>query len=161
MIIRPYQESDAVALAEIFLRAIEQIGRRDYTPDQVKVWAARCPTPEGLAELMRDGRARFVAIDDAHGPVAFCDLKPDGHIHFLYCAPEAAGKGITTTLYGTLEEHARLQGMTRLTSEASEPARRFFLKQGFVVTERRDFELSGVAIHNYAVEKVLSDETSG
>ncbi|TQV80427.1 GNAT family N-acetyltransferase [Denitrobaculum tricleocarpae] len=161
MIIRPYQKRDAVALAEIFLRAVEQIGSRHYTPDQVAVWAARCPTPEGLEEIMRDGRARFVAIDDARGPVAFSDLKPDGHIHFLYCAPEAAGKGITTALFSALEEYARLQGMTRLTSEASEAARRFFLKQGFVVMERRDFELSGVAIHNYAVEKVLSNETSG
>jgi putative acetyltransferase len=44
---------------------------------------------------------------------------------------------------------------TRLYSEASEAARRFFLKKGLVVLHRRDFEVRGVAIHNHAVEKRL------
>jgi putative acetyltransferase len=39
--------------------------------------------------------------------------------------------------------------------EASEPARRFFLKRGYAVLERRDFEIGGVPIHNYAMERRL------
>jgi putative acetyltransferase len=54
-----------------------------------------------------------------------------------------------------LEAEAQQRGLTRLYSEASEAARRFFLKQGFTVTARRDFAVSGVAIHNYAVQKRL------
>jgi putative acetyltransferase len=45
--------------------------------------------------------------------------------------------------------------MKRLYSEASEAARRFFLKQGFAVVSKRLFEISGVPIHNYAMEKWL------
>jgi hypothetical protein len=41
----------------------------------------------------------------------------------------------------------------RLHSEASEAARRLFLRKDFVVTARRQFEISGIHIHNYAVEK--------
>ncbi|MFN3817341.1 hypothetical protein [Brevundimonas sp.] len=40
-------------------------------------------------------------------------------------------------------------------SEASEAARRVFLKRGYAVVERRDFEVAGVAIHNYAMERRL------
>jgi putative acetyltransferase len=39
--------------------------------------------------------------------------------------------------------------------EASEPARRFFLKHGFSELHRRNFEIGGVPIHNYAMEKRL------
>ena len=35
-------------------------------------------------------------------------------------------------------------------------ARRFFLRRGFVVVARRDFEVAGTPIHNYAVEKRLA-----
>jgi putative acetyltransferase len=45
--------------------------------------------------------------------------------------------------------------MKRLHAEASEAARRFFLKRGFAVVNRRAFEIAGVRIHNYAVEKWL------
>ena len=69
--------------------------------------------------------------------------------------PEAAGTGVAAALYDRLERTARERGMKRLHAEASEAARRFFLRKGFSVVNRRAFEISGVPIHNYAVEKWL------
>lgn len=158
MTVRAYEKEDAATLGEIFVKAVEQIGSHDYSPAQVKAWAARCPTPARLEELLNDGRIRLVAVNDANRVLAFCDLEPDGHIDFFYCAPEVSGTGVAAALYDALEQTARMRGMTRLYSEASEAARRFFLKRGFVVLVRRDFEISGVSIHNYAVEKTLTDE---
>lgn len=63
---------------------------------------------------------------------------------------------MTAALYQMLEAAARARGITRLHSEASEPARRFFLKQGFTVISRHDFEIGGVAIHNWRMEKRLA-----
>jgi putative acetyltransferase len=49
----------------------------------------------------------------------------------------------------------RERGIKRLHAEASEAARRFFLKRGFAVVRKPAFEIAGVPIHNYAVEKWL------
>jgi putative acetyltransferase len=68
------------------------------------------------------------------------------------------GTGVASALYDELEGIARERGLIRLHSEASEAARRLFLKKGFVVTARRQFDISGVPIHNYAMEKVLGNE---
>jgi putative acetyltransferase len=54
-----------------------------------------------------------------------------------------------------LERAAREHGIELLFTEASEPARRFFSRQGFDVIERREFEISGVPIHNFRMEKRL------
>lgn len=153
--VRAYRPSDADALASVFQRAVDEIGRRDYTPDQLRVWASQGPTAERLQALSEDGRVRLVAVDPQDAPLAFADLEPDGHIDLLYCAPEAAGMGVTPALYNRLEEEARRLGVTRLYSEASEAARRFFLKRGFVVIKRRNLNIAGVDIHNFAVEKPL------
>jgi putative acetyltransferase len=153
--IRPYAPGDGALLAAIFVRSIEGIGVRDYTPDQVAAWAGRRPAAERFDTWASDGRTALVALNAADQPVAFGDVEADGHIDLLYCAPEAAGTGVTAQLYVALETAARKQGVTRLYSEASEAARRFFLKQGFTVLHRRDFEVAGVPIHNYAVEKTL------
>jgi putative acetyltransferase len=52
-------------------------------------------------------------------------------------------------------EHARAAGISRLFVEASENARPVFERAGFIVMRRRDFDVGGVAIHNYAMERTL------
>ncbi len=160
MKIRVYDSKDAEPLANLYKRSVRQIGLQDYSAEQVEAWVSLAPTPERLQALSADGRTMLVAVDDSDHPLAFADLERDGHIHVLYCAPEAAGKGVASALYDKLEMIAREQRMPRLYAEASEVARRFFLRKRFVVKETRRFEIAGVPIHNYAVEKLLSDEVA-
>lgn len=158
MNIRLYRPGDACPIAALFVRSVEQLGPRDYSPQQVEAWASRAPSAERVHARATDGRTTLVAVDDTDRPIAFGDLESDGHIDFLYCAPEAAGTGVTSALYDELERIARERGITRLYSEASEAARRFFLKKSFLVRARRQLELDGVPIHNFAVEKTLTTE---
>ena len=153
--LRLYQPDDAAHLADIFVEAVRGIGPSDYTTEQVEAWAAGV-TAERFAALAGDGRFVWVAVDAADRPCAFIDLEDDGHIDFLYCRPAHAGTGTAAALYAVLEAHAGESGLARLYTEASEAARRFFLKRGFVETRRRDFPVRGVMIHNYAMEKRLS-----
>ena len=153
--IRRYETRDAGALADLYRRSVEQIGPKDYGEEQVEAWAAMGPSRAQIDARAADGRVTLVAVDDEDRPLAFGDLEHDGHIGYLYCAPEAAGTGVTAELYDRLERTARERGMKRLHAEASEAARRFFLKRGFAVVSRRAFEIAGVRIHNYAMEKWL------
>lgn len=153
--IRPARPGDAAAIADLHRRSVEGIGPRDYTPDQVAAWAGRSPGPETVAARMADGRTVLVAVGEDDAPVAYGDVEPDGHIGFLYCAPEAAGRGVASALYDRLEQAARAGGASRLHVEASEAARRLLLRKGFREVRRRRLDLDGVAIHNFAMEKDL------
>jgi len=153
--IRPYRDTDAGALAEVFERAVRGIGPRDYSPAQIDAWIGREPREARFRAKMADGRRCWVATDDAGRVIAFVDLESDGHIDFLFADPDVAGQGVAARLVDRLEATAREAGMTRLYVEASEAARRFFLKRGYTVQGRRDFEIGGVAIHNYAMERTL------
>lgn len=155
MHIRHYCEEDAPALAALFHAAVRGIGARHYSPEQARAWSPAPADPERFAARGRDGRTLLVAVDSKDRPIAYGDIEADGHIDHLYCAPEHAGTGVAAALYGALEAAARARGISRLHVEASEPARRFFLKQGFAELHRRDFAIGGVAIHNYAMEKRL------
>ena len=125
------------------------------TLQEIQAWAGAGPSALRFAERMEDGRWAFVA-DRADGELlGFIDLEADGHIDFLYVAPEAKGRGVADRLLDAVEQVARSAEVQRLYSEASEAARRFFVRRGFVVLRRRDFEVGGVPIHNYAVEKRL------
>ena len=153
MHIRGYRKQDAPQIAELFRRSVLAIGSRDYAPEQLAAWAGSDADPARFHARLGDGRLALVAEDGVL--LAFGDLEADGHIDFLYAAPEVAGTGVASALYDGLEAAARERGFPRLYSEASEAARRFFLKKGFTVLHRRDFAVRGVPIHNYAMEKFL------
>ena len=142
-------------MAAVYERAVRQIGARHYAPEQIEAWVGQGPRAERFRQKITDGRRGWVAVDDASRVMGFVDLEADGHIDFLYVDPDAAGQGAATLLLDELERVARSAGITRLYVEASEPARRVFERRGFMVTARRDFDISGVAIHNYAMERLL------
>jgi putative acetyltransferase len=153
--IRRYRAGDGAALRGIFLAAVLQIGRRFYSGPQVEAWAARAATAERYDEKAADGRVLLVALDVEGQPAAYGDVEPDGHIDHLFCRPDLAGKGLASSLYNALEEVARGRGIDRLYVEASEAAQPLFLRKGFAVVRRSDFEIGGVRIHNYRMEKRL------
>lgn len=154
--IRAYRAGDAADMAVVYERAVRAIGARDYSPEQVAAWIG---DPAALAARlearMADGRRCWVATDAMDRPKAFVDLEADGHIDFLYADPDVAGRGVTTTLLDRLEDAALRSGIARLYVEASEAARRVFDRRGYATVRRRDFEVRGVAIHNYAMERRL------
>ena len=153
--LRPFREDDAEGLAAVYERAVRVIGARDYSAEQVEAWVAQGPRAERLRQKITDGRRGWVAVDDADRVMGFADLEADGHIDFLYVDPDAAGQGVAARMLDELERVARSTGVERLYVEASEPARRVFERRGYRVTERRDFEIGGVGIHNYAMERRL------
>ena len=154
--IRAYRPGDAPRLADIFFRSVREAGLRDYSSAQVQAWAPTPPDAARVAARAEDGRILLVA-DGADGEaVAYADLEATGHIDHAYCHPDAVGTGVASRLVDRLEAEARGLGLSRLFVEASEAARRLFLRKGFNVVERRDFEIQGVAIHNYLMEKFLT-----
>nr|WP_239032548.1 GNAT family N-acetyltransferase [Leisingera sp. MMG026] len=153
--IRQFRAGDAAVLTDVFASAVHGIASRFYSPAQIRAWCPEAPSSEAFLRKLSDGRAVWVAADDADVPAAFIDLEADGHIDMLFCHPRAAGQGVAAMLYGKLEETALRQGIGLLYTEASEAARGFFERMGFVLEKRCEFERGGVKIHNYRMVKIL------
>ena len=158
--VRPFRDGDAHALAAITHAAISAIGSRYYSPDQVAVWAARHPGPDRFIDRAVSGHLIWVAATENDEPVAYALLDPEsdhgGHLDMLYCHPDHTRQGLADMLLDHAEKQALSLQLGRLYTEASELARGAFKRAGYCVTHRRDFEIDGVAIHNFAMEKVLT-----
>lgn len=156
MRIRPFQKDDAAALAAIFHASVRKAGVRDYTVEQVEAWSPAPPDPAGYIRRGLEDRTFLVAVSDDDEPIAYGDLKADGHIDYLYCRPDFVGTGVASALYDELEAAAIQRGLSRLSVNASEAARRLFLRKGFSVLRRNDLIRMGVQIHNFSMEKTLT-----
>lgn len=154
---RPYRNDDRDATIAIFLSAIRQVASRDYTPEQIAVWA-RVDDPDAW-QGARNSRPTWIAELDGK-PVGFTDLLADGLIDMMFVAPEAAGRGVAAKLLQTVEASARAAGIDRLWTEASLTAEGFFVHHGFTIVRRQIVEKRGQQLRNAVMEKHLRlDET--
>jgi putative acetyltransferase len=155
MRIRAFRNEDADALAALFHASVREVGIRDYTLEQVQAWSPAPPDPARYVQRGLEDRTFLVAVDDHDEPIAYGDLKADGHIDYLYCRPDFVGAGVASALYDQIEAAARARDISRISVNASEAARRLFLRKGFSVLRRNDLVRMGVPIHNYSMEKTL------
>ncbi|MEP0191078.1 MAG: GNAT family N-acetyltransferase [Erythrobacter sp.] len=153
--IRAFAPGDAETLAELTLAAIKQVGAVSYTPEQVTAWAARHPGPERFLARAEAGHTIWVACETGNQAVAYALMEPGGHLDMLYCHPDHTRKGLADRLLEQAETYALSEEIGMLYTQASELARPAFERAGYSVTERRDFEIEGIAIYNFAMEKPL------
>jgi len=157
--IRAYRPDDADAIAALTLAAIRTTALRAYSPEQVDAWAARYSIQRVLDSAAR-GDVILVVADASDRPAAYAVLESGGHLDMLFCHPDHTGTGLGLALLEAAEVAARAQGVTRLFTEATELARQVFARAGYVLLHRRDFAIpfgnGAVAIHNYAMEKMLA-----
>lgn len=157
--IRRFRADDAAVLAGLTAAAINRIGPRAYSAEQVAAWAARSPMPERFIDSAAKGDTIFVAVGADDKPIAYVLTEPDGHLDMLYTHPDHAGNGVAGVLLGVAEAEARKSAIASLFTEASELARPVFALAGFALLHRRDFSIAHtggeVQIHNYAMEKML------
>ena len=152
--IRRYREGDAPALCDIFFRSVREVGPAKYDDAQLRVWAPGVPDAGAWDRRMRENET-FVAAGEDGVPLGWIELETGGHVEMLYCAPEAAGRGVAAQLYAAAELLARERGLTHLTSDASRFAESFFLDQGWTVDEHETVTRFGVEIQRARMSKTL------
>ena len=158
MKVRNFNPADAAALTEIYHDSVHMVSGKDYTKLQIDAWSPAPASADTYLARVSDGHAVFVSVDGADYPLGFIELERNGHIDCFYCHSSVVRTGVGKALYRQLEEVAVERGLARLHTEASEAARRFFLRAGFTLIERQEFEHNGVKIHNYLMEKNLSQD---
>ena len=88
--------------------------------------------------------------------VGFASLADNTRIDMLYVHPAAAGQGAAAMLCDALEKLAAARGAKELTVEASDTARGFFEKRGFVARTRNTVTIAGEWLANTTMTKPLA-----
>ncbi len=138
MVIREYQPSDCEVLAELFYNTVHTVNVKDYTKEQLDVWAT------GIIDLEKWNQSfeehySLVAIDD-EVIVGFGDINKAGYLDRLFVHSDYQRKGIATAICNQLEQ--AVQGS--IVTHASITARPFFEKRGYRVIKEQQVERQGI-----------------
>jgi putative acetyltransferase len=156
---RPMLPADVPLLAEIFRASIEELAGEDYSEAQQEAWASAADDEENFgARLVRD---LTLVATHAGAAIGFASLADNTRIDMLYVHPAAAGQGAATMLCDALEKLAAARGSKELSVDASDSARGFFERRGFVAKTRNTVALGGEWLANTTMVKPLAGPVAG
>ena len=151
---RPLLPTDVPLLAEIFRASIEELTADDYSEAQQEAWAATAGDEEEFGARLSAALTLVATLGGA--AVGFASLADNRRIDMLYVHPAAVGQGAGAMLCDALEKLAAVRGSKELEVEASDSARGFFEKRGFVAKTRNTVSLAGEWLANTTMVKPLA-----
>ncbi len=147
MEIRRYEQSDCKEIAELFYNTVHTVNAKDYTKEQLDVWATG---KVDLEKWNQSFQEHFTVVAVDHNMiVGFGDIDKTGYLDRLFVHADHQRKGVAAMICDQLEQ--MVQG--NIITHASITAKPFFEKRGFVVVKQQKVEREGVFLTNFVMEK--------
>lgn len=148
MILRPYLEEDCKEIARMFYDTVHSVNARDYTKDQLNVWAT------GTVDLGAWNKSflehiTLVAIEN-ECIVGFGDISATGYLDRLYVHKDYQAKGVASAI---LDELIQQVEADKIETHASITARPFFEGKGFRVIKEQQVERKQIFLTNFVMER--------
>lgn len=152
MKIRNYKPSDCKEMAELFYHTIHTVNAKDYTEEQLNVWAT------GQVDLEKWNQSflehySIVAVDGDR-ITGFGDIDETGYLDRLYVHANHQNQCVATAICDALEQTAP----GNITTHASITARPFFEKRGYKVIKEQQVERQGIFLTNFVMEKEMTPD---
>jgi putative acetyltransferase len=151
--LRPYLPDDAALLVEIFRASVTDLTADDYTEAQQQAWAATAEDEAAFAKRLGTQLTLVASLEGS--PIGFASLATGGKIDMLYVHPAAVGQGVAAMLIDALEKLAGARKTEKLIVDASDTARGFFEKRGYIPQQRNTVTAGDEWLANTTMHKTL------
>ena len=152
--LRPFLVQDTPVVAEIFRESVMDLTADDYSETQQEAWLSRLDDLEAFAKRLGDQLTLIATLQGS--PVGFASLVGRDKIDLLYVHPVAAGQGVGNMLTDALEKLAGARGAAKLVVDASDTARGFFEKRGYVAQQRNSISVGDEWLANTTMHKQVA-----
>ena len=148
MQLREYQPSDCEQLAELFYQTVHSVNAKDYTKEQLDVWATGTVNLREWNNSFLEHRT-IVAVENGK-IVGFGDMDNTGYLDRLYVHKDYRHKGVASKICDALESSAKRKTFI---THASITAKPFFQQRGYRVVKEQKVIRQEIALTNYVMEK--------
>lgn len=148
MIIRKYEPSDCKITAELFYNTVHSINKKDYTEEQLDIWANKYIDLEKWNNSLLKNYSVVAIINNEI--VGFGDIDNSGYLDRLFVHKDYQRKKIGKSIVENLEKS---NNFYKLTTHSSITAKPFFENLGYSVVKKQIIKRNNISITNYIMEK--------
>ena len=152
--LRPFLPDDAPVLVEVFRESVLGLTDEDYTEAQQQAWVSTADDEAGFAKRLGNQLTLVASLEGS--VIGFASMGPGGKIDMLYVHPAAAGQGVAAMLIDALERLAGGRGTEKIIVDASDTARGFFEKRGYLAQQRNSVTVGDEWLANTTLHKSLA-----
>lgn len=150
MILRQYKSSDCQTLVQLFYDTVHTINTKDYTPEQLNVWATGNVNLKEWDLSLSKHFTIVAVINDTI--VGFGDIDSTGYLDRLFVHKDFQNQGIATSICNKLEQAYPVHNII---THASITAKPFFTNRGYKTIKEQQVIRANVTLTNYIMEKSL------
>lgn len=148
MFIRKYRTADCKHLAELFYQTVHTVNAKDYTDEQLDVWATGNVNLEEWNKSFSEHYTIVAVKNDII--VGFGDIDKLGYIDKLFVHKDYQRQGIASAICDELEQAVKVN---KIIAHASITAKPFFEQRGYKVIREQQVIRGGIFLNNYVMEK--------
>jgi len=126
--------ADHNQIGTLYYNTVTTINKRDYTPEQIRVWAGNPLDTEDWTKQINE--QHFFVAEELDKIIGFGSVTDEGYLDYMYVHKDFQGQGVATALLNAIEEVADNLKMNKIWARVSITARPFFASKGFTITKQ-------------------------
>ncbi len=142
---------DQLDLKKIYFDSIISIDKEIYTEEQKSAWASQAWDNPNFNISIDKGKGWLILVNGKK--IAFGIRYPNNRIALLYCTGKSQRKGYGRKLLNKLENEAKTEGLTFLTTEASLISYKLFLKNNWEIIRKEKIIIKNLIFERYKMIK--------
>ena len=151
MNLKQITKKDQLELKKLYFDSILSINERIYTQEQKRAWASQAWDNKFFDLSINQGKGWLINNDEEI--IGFATRYPKNRISLLYCKGDSQRKGFGTILLHKLEEEAKAEGLTSLSTEASLISYGLFLKNDWKIIRKEKIIIKNIIFERYKMNK--------
>ena len=151
MNLKQITKKDQLELKKLYFDSIVSIDERIYTKEQKRAWASQAWDNKIFDLSINQGKGWLINNDGKI--IGFATRYPKNRISLLYCKGDSQRKGFGTLLLHKLENEAKSEGLTSLSTEASLISYGLFLKNDWKIIRKEKIIIKNIIFERYKMNK--------
>ena len=151
--IRQATLEDIPQITSIFRDTITEINSKDYSEEQIKLWASGADDTDKWKERIK--KFYFIVAEIENTIVGFAYLTNGNYFDGLFVHKDYQRLGIASKLMRIVESQVMMNGFEIIKSDVSITALPFFDNKNYNVIKKQRKSFKGLVFENSVVEKKL------
>ncbi len=153
MNLRQITVKDQLELKKVYFDSILSIDENIYSQEQKRAWSSQAWDNPNFDKLITQGKG-WVLLEKGI-IIGFAMRYPNNRIALLYCKGKYQRKGCGSKLLHKLENEAKREGLTSITTEASLISYKLFLKNEWKIISKEKITINNIFFERYKMTKLI------
>jgi len=154
MQIRKAIHTDLPKLKTLFIKTLENVNVKDYSPTQIKKWIKIGQSNKRWEDISKQHEF-FICESNTDELLGFTSINDKGFIHSFFVSAKYQNEGVGSFLMHYLYKKANEKNLSTLEAEVSITAKSFFEKFSFKVIKPQIVFIDDTAFRNFKMLKIL------